>query len=276
MKKFILAITAICIMTLLVALNYLLWDNINKENEINALLMYKESVNLNIESLQNENLELRNENSEHVSTITRQTVRINNYENTISSLNKELENANSKIEDRDIVIGFLKKIMNTQMFTDILDAWVTSINQKEYTRAYELQNLRDAFDTKQIINLDKFKSQFANVERIDLKSTEINLSDINRISNQEIAFTAIMNVTKYKTVEEPDTSNIHSRIVRIGVSRKYRSFPAKLDLDIYDFNVLLVHFPKSPPFTLPCPNDRYRFLRLSSIRPDPSSRLRSS
>ena len=70
MKKFILAITAICIMTLLVALNYLLWDNINKENEINALLMYKESVNLNIESLQNENLELRNENSEHVSTIT--------------------------------------------------------------------------------------------------------------------------------------------------------------------------------------------------------------
>lgn len=86
MKKFILAITAICIMTLLVALNYLLWDNINKENEINALLMYKESVNLNIESLQNENLELRNENSEHVSTITRQTVRINNYENTISSL----------------------------------------------------------------------------------------------------------------------------------------------------------------------------------------------
>lgn len=209
MKKFILAITAICIMTLLVVLNYLLWDNINKENEINALLMYKESVNLNIESLQNENLELRNENSEHVSTITRQTVRINNYENTISSLNKELENANSKIEDRDIVIGFLKKIMNTQMFTDILDAWVISINQKEYTRAYELQNLRDAFDTKQIINLDKFKSQFANVERIDLKSTEINLSDINRISNQEIAFTAIMNVTKYKTVEEPDTSNIN-------------------------------------------------------------------
>jgi excinuclease ABC subunit A len=164
MKKFILAITAICIMTLLVVLNYLLWDNINKENEINALLMYKESVNLNIESLQNENLELRNENSEHVSTITRQTVRINNYENTISSLNKELENANSKIEDRDIVIGFLKKIMNTQMFTDILDAWVTSIglHQRDNKKLLDtLIHLRDLGNTLIVVEHDEETMYYA-------------------------------------------------------------------------------------------------------------------
>lgn len=207
MKKFILVISTICIFALLVALNYLLWDNTNKENEINTLLVYKESSNSSIESLQNENLTLKNEIATYESTFTGQIIKITNHENTINKLNADLENALTKIGERDIMIEFLKKIMNTKIFTDIINDWVTSINQKEYVKSYELQNLRDVFDTKQIISLDRFKSFFTYIERMDLKSTEMNLSDIKRISNQEVAFTAIFDVTKNAPLEEVPLSN---------------------------------------------------------------------
>ncbi|HBN85075.1 MAG TPA: hypothetical protein DDZ89_14670 [Clostridiales bacterium] len=206
MRKFILVISTICIFALLVALNYLLWDSTNMENEINALLTYKESSNLNVELLQSENLEIKNENARFQSTITNYTVRLQNYENTIEKMEEELELANARIGERDIMVDFLKKIMNTKIYTDVIDEWVTSINEKEYNKAYQHQKLRDAFDTKEIIGLEKFKSFFSNIERLDLKSTEINLSDMKRISNQEIAYTAIIHVTK-KTQEESNTSN---------------------------------------------------------------------
>lgn len=217
MKKFVLVISTICIFALLIALNYLLWDNTNKDNEIRSLLVYKESSNLNFEALQNENLDLKNENESYKRTVTNNIVRMANYENTIKRLTDELASANVKTEERDIMVEFLKKIMNTKIFTDIINDWVTGINQKDYTKAYELQNLRDAFDTKQVISLDKFRSFFYNIDRMDLKSMEMNLNDIKRISNKEIAFTAIFDVTKTRT--ENNDANQSNTIMYDGMNR---------------------------------------------------------
>ena len=145
---------------------------------------------------QSENDKLKKENESYLNTITTNNIRMNNYQATIDDLNKEMNNVKTRLAEKETMIEFLKKVMNTEMFTNILDKWITSINQKNYTGAYEAQNLRDAFDTKQIIGFEKFKSMFANIERIDLKSVEINFNDVKRLQNNEVAFIMITDVTK--------------------------------------------------------------------------------
>lgn len=202
MKKFVLVVITLCLLGLLIALNYLLWDNKNKSDDINELIIYKDSCNLTLESLQNENLSIKDENEEYEDTITNYLYKMNSYQNTIESLNNDLASTKEKLAERDIMIEFLKKIMNTEMFTDIINDWVTSINQKEYSEAYEIQNLKDAFETKQVISFEKFKSLFTNVERIDIKSVEVNLNDVIRMEKQEVAFTVMVDVKMHNPDEE--------------------------------------------------------------------------
>lgn len=187
MKKFVLVVISIILLTILVAFNYLLWDRQNKLNSIEKLERSEASKNASINVLGREIDRLQEENkalSEKISSLQ------NDYLQLQKS-NKELAEENLSIKENYTNTLFalleISKHADKSIFVDVISKWCDKINSKSYNEAYSLFSKLIEIDGEKLDYKTFHDSFYNNPRNVKLKSAAVAEDIINETyANPEV------------------------------------------------------------------------------------------
>ncbi|HEX9062089.1 MAG TPA: hypothetical protein VF941_18080 [Clostridia bacterium] len=169
MKNFVLVVISAIVLTVFIALNYLLWD---RETRMKSFENFKDSQNVNIDSLkrqldaitkENENLkEKNNEISENVKYL----------EDGKNKLNIEKDSLRKKLQEANDIITAVESKIDMKPVELIVKRWVDGINGRQPEVAYNMQ-YKNIFSTSSAISMDEFRNVYSKgVASIRLKSVK--------------------------------------------------------------------------------------------------------
>lgn len=169
LKNFVLVVISAIVLTVFIALNYLLWD---RETRMKSFENFKDSQNVNIDSLkrqldaitkENENLkEKNNEISENVKYL----------EDGKNKLNIEKDSLRKKLQEANDIITAVESKIDMKPVELIVKRWVDGINGRQPEVAYNMQ-YKNIFSTSSAISMDEFRNVYSKgVASIRLKSVK--------------------------------------------------------------------------------------------------------
>mgnify|MGYP005836120421 CR=1 FL=1 len=210
MKKLVLIIFSALIMTIFIALNYLLWDR-EKRIDMDADKMASiDTLSSQIRSLTDENRQLR--------------VKILEQDDSIKSLQVKLIQADqdknkvrNTLQQKDDVINILKQQVDIKPMEAAVRKWVDSIDKGQYEIAYDLQfRGGNGQDKTEFIN--NYKNS---VKSMKIKTVALAVEGVPNEKRGEIIFKAVLDVKK---------AGVDGKISLIeGVNERF--FSVKFDKD---------------------------------------------
>lgn len=198
MKKAAVVTASIILLVVLIGVNYLLWDNSTKKQDIESLENKEETSQQSFQNLWDE---LRDAN-EDKRTLGDQ---INELEQTIIDKEAEIaqlvvdnENSYVLVGDKNTIIYQLKKYADTVYFKSILEEWVKNINEKTYFTAYLVHNEKDIFNNRSDIMLARYGEKFENIDFMEITDFAVRVIDsedaLDQDAKNRIAFDVLMNI----------------------------------------------------------------------------------
>jgi FtsZ-binding cell division protein ZapB len=209
MKKFIIIVVFVFLISILISFNYLLWD---REKQMESFQDMSTSKNLSIETLGEKINSLDKENKSLKDQLN--SLSINNAElkDDYSLMLQEREDLRKKaLEQNELLLEF-KKAMDTKPVEDVLQKWIQAINKKNYSSA---SSYISAFSTdEKLNNLNNLKIAYQDsVKNISLKELKIyaDNNDDEHISKVQFLVTL--------KVDVPSTSK--QDYYKDGLNKKY-------------------------------------------------------
>jgi len=202
MKKAAVVTASVILLVILIGVNYLLWDNSSKKQDIESLEYQEETSQ---QSFQNLYDELRDANDDN-RTLEDQ---IKDLEQTISDKESEIDqlvvdnlNEDVLVGDKNTIIYQLKKHADTVYFKSILEEWVKNINDKAYFAAYLVHNEKDIFNNRSDIMLARYGEKFENVDFMEITDFAVRVfedeDNLDQDAKNRIAFDVLMNIELMK------------------------------------------------------------------------------
>jgi len=175
MKKFVLVITCILILTIFVAFNYLLWD---RENKIESFQNLTNSKNLNIDTLSEKLKNLEDANNQLSKRISELEEANKSLSKDLSEKTAQLQEVRSKAENdiayKNDILYKLKQQADMRVFEALVKKWADSIDKGQYEDAYNMQ-AKDNLGKIGIANLTDFVNSYKNsVKSLKIKSVKMN------------------------------------------------------------------------------------------------------
>ncbi|MCR4434997.1 MAG: hypothetical protein QHH06_06405 [Clostridiales bacterium] len=193
MKKFILVMTSILVLTIFAAFNYLVWD---RENKIRGIESINGGKSTSIDAL-----------GEKIKNLTEENKRLNEKANQLDGENRGLTEKNRQLEaekqqveetlDRkNQVIDKLKQHLDPKHFEDIIKKWAEGIDEGQYDIAYDLQekNPQNPYGSDNLSGFsDKYKGT---VKSIKVMSVSYMTEGVPDSRQGDILFKVAMEVHK--------------------------------------------------------------------------------
>lgn len=183
MKKFVLVVISIILLTILIAFNYLLWDRQNKLNSIEKLERSEASKNASINVLGREIDRLQEENK----GLNQKILSLQNDYSQLQKSNKELVEENISIKDNYTkaisLLLQLSKHADKSIFIDVVSKWSDKINSKSYNEAYAMFS-KDIKVDDASLDYKTFHDAFnSNPRNIKIKSVSVAEDYIDELYN---------------------------------------------------------------------------------------------
>jgi len=192
MKKFIIIVVFVFLISILISFNYLLWD---REKQLENYQDLSNSKNLSIDTLGEKinNLDKQNkELAQKISSLTDENSRIKNTNYLLTSENQQIK---QELSDKREIILMLKKNLNVEPFQEVVRKWVDAVNSKNFKTAQTYISILSNDEILSSPNI--FKSNYQNeIKTIDLKSFKIytEMTDAEHLA--KIQFEAVFQVDK--------------------------------------------------------------------------------
>ena len=205
MKKAAVVTASIILFVVLIGVNYLLWDNSSKKQDIESLENKEETSQQSFQDLWEDYKDANKENTDLKSQII-------DLENTISEKDTEIElletenmNRYVLVGDKNTIIYQLKKHADTEYFQSLLDEWVADINDEAYFAAYLVHNETDIFNNRSDIMLGRYGEKHENIDFMEVTAFEVRVIDsedsLDQDAKNRLAFDVLMNIELVKDEE---------------------------------------------------------------------------
>ncbi len=196
MKKVVLIMVSVLILTIFISFNYLLWYRGEQ------IVQYETDINEMEKSLREKQSVSASKIDDYIGQIFKQNQEIQSLGAQISSLKDD----NSKLQqdyDQEVVnnntknaiIGKLKLQVDLEPLKVIIKNWVDFIDKARYEDAYRLLN-NAPISQDAAKNLSEFANKFRNVKGINVKSVELLTEGLPENKKGDIIFKAVVDVTE--------------------------------------------------------------------------------
>lgn len=219
MKKLVLVMTCILILTIFMALNYLLWD---RENKIQNFESLNYSKSASIDTL-----------GEKIKNLDDVNKRLNERVNELESNNKALVDKNNQLtqeksllqinlDNKTALMDKYKHRLDMKPFEDQIRSWAENIEKGQYDAAFDLQS-KDALKADGVDNFNDFANKFRKIiKTVKVKSVKFELDGLPEDKKDFVVIKAAFDVKKIE--------NSGKSIFEDGVNERYFTFafdPAK-------------------------------------------------
>jgi len=202
MKKAAIVIASIILFVILIGVNYLLWDNSSKKQDIESLENLEETSQQSFQDLWDDYKDANKENMDLKAQITELESVINDKDLDIEQLTNEKMNDFVLVGDKNTIITQLKKHLATEPFEAILSEWVSNINDHAYLAAYLANNEKDIFNERIVISLSPYSEKFANIDFIEITEFKAGViaaeDNVDQEAKNRISFDVLLNVELHK------------------------------------------------------------------------------
>ena len=227
MKKLVLILVCTVIMTVLIALNYLLWDKEESSKNIANLKYSNESKDASIDVLGNE---IKNSKDK----MTELNNRIQSLEDSIKSLDevnnklqqKELE-TNDLLEQKNEMIDKLKVQSDIKPFESVIGKWAEALDKGEYDVANNLIQKNNSVDVA-----DSMKDFQNNVKSLKIKEFKLEANDNKAFEQGTIVFAVVLEL---KLSENAEATTFVE-----GNNKRYMTFDYEKKSDLWLISDILV------------------------------------
>ncbi len=205
MKKAAVVTASIILFVVLIGVNYLLWDNSSKKQDIESLENKEETSQQSFQDLWEDYKDANKENTDLKSQIIDLEKTISEKDNEIELLETENMNRYLLVGDKNTIIYQLKKYADTEYFKSLLDEWVADINDKAYFAAYLVHNEKDIFNDRSDIMLGRYGEKYENIDFMEVTDLEVRVIDsedsLDQDAKNRLVFDVLMNIELVKDEE---------------------------------------------------------------------------
>lgn len=213
MKKLVLVMTCILILTIFIALNYLLWD---RENKIQNFESLNSSKSASIDTL-----------GEKIKNLDDVNKRLNERVNELETNNKALVDKNNQLtqeksllqinlDNKTALMDKYKHQLDMKFFEDQIRSWAENIEKGQYDAAFDLQS-KDALKADGVDNFNDFANKFRKIiKTVKVKSVKFELDGLPEDKKDFIVIKAALDVKKIE--------NSGKSIFEDGVNERYFTF----------------------------------------------------
>jgi len=198
MKKAAVVTASIILFVVLIGVNYLLWDNSSKKQDIESLENKEETSQQSFQDLWDDYKDANKENTDLKTQIIDLGKTISEKDNEIELLETENMNRYVLVGDKNTIIYQLKKHADTEYFQSLLDEWVADINDEAYFAAYLVHNETDIFNNRSDIMLARYGEKFENIDFMEITDFAVRVIDsedaLDQDAKNRIAFDVLMNI----------------------------------------------------------------------------------
>ena len=203
-KAAVITVSAILFIVLL-AVNYLLWDNSTKQESIKELETKEETKQESLEQVLNDYWNEKNANTELQKQITELQDTIKEKDAEINKLTVEKLDIYTIVGDKNAIISQLKRNSDPVIYKKIVDEWVGNIVNNDYFLAYSSHNEKNIFNNRSDILFTRYGEMFANIEFMEVTEFRVRLIEgedsLDEVAKNRIFFDALLNVELIKDTE---------------------------------------------------------------------------
>lgn len=203
-KAAVITVSAILFIVLL-AVNYLLWDNSSKQESIQNLENQEESKQSSLEQVLNDYWNEQKLNSDLEQQVIDMQKQIDEKNIEINQLDIEKLDIYNIVGDKNTIIVQLQKNVDPDIFKAIVDEWIDNIVYKDYLMAYRSHNETDIFNDRADILFTRYSEKFMNIVSMEITEFEVRLMDndysLDEVEKNRIVFDAIFNIELAKDDE---------------------------------------------------------------------------
>lgn len=216
MKKFIIVIVFVFLISILISFNYLLWD---REKQLASFQNMSDSNNITIDTLSEKmNIldKLNKELNKKVESLTDDITTAKEYSLEKDNENKDLR---SEIIYKNELILMLKKAIDTSPMNAVIKKWTEAVNSKDFDGAQAFISTNSKDET--INNTINFKEIYQNeIKTIKVKTIKpfIELTDDEHL--KKLQFNVVFEVVKPDHTDE-DKDKMTQNIFKSGDNEKY-------------------------------------------------------
>ncbi|HHW47785.1 MAG TPA: coiled-coil domain-containing protein 22 [Clostridiaceae bacterium] len=205
MKKLALVMVSALIIIVFIAFNYLLWDNENKEKDIENLKYLNISSNTRINAYEREIKSLEEEIKQIRESLKTADDANKNLLQEKSQLEVKIEEFERLLEEKIELINVLKQHVDIKLLEAPVREWIDSINKGDYETAYELLSKQIANQYKNL-SFAEFKSNYENtIKEMKLESVNLLTDDVPDDIKGSIVFEIVVDVVILDEAEKnPD------------------------------------------------------------------------
>ncbi len=219
MKKAAVITVSAILFVVLLAVNYLLWDNSTKQENIKELESKEETKQASLEQVLNDYWDEKNLNTELQQQIAELQKTIAEKDSEINKLTLEKLDIYTLVGDKNNIISQLKRNSDPSIYRAIVEEWVDNIVNREYFMAYSSHNEKDIFNNRADILFTRYGEKFSNIEFMEVTEFKVRLINGNDPEDQEaknrIVFDALLNV---ELIKDMDGYPVSDPIFRNGIN----------------------------------------------------------
>lgn len=202
MKKAAVITVSIILFVALLGVNYLLWDNAAKKENIQELESEDTSQKANLEKVIEDLYAERDKNIDLRMQLSDMTNQFNIAKKEIEQLKVDIQNVYTIIGDKNTIIYELKKNIDQEVYKKIVEEWVDDINNKDYFNAYRSHNEQDIFKNREDILYTRYGEKFINIEYMEVTDFKVRVLDnvdaLDQKAKNRIVFDALFNIEMVK------------------------------------------------------------------------------
>lgn len=210
MKKLVLVLVCVLIMTIFIAFNYLLWD---RENKIKNIENLNTSKNMSIDTLGDKIKNLDDANKQLAEEIKKLEGEKGSLTERYQLLEQELTVTKDNLKQKNVVLNQLKRLADIKALEQVVKKWVESIDAGKYDEAYKLQ-IKQLASPENNISLDSFANIYvSNIKNIKIKSIKLYEDDMSAERQGDIVFEVSLDVKK--------AENAKDSVFKEGLNERY-------------------------------------------------------
>ncbi|MBN1623800.1 MAG: hypothetical protein JXN10_03910 [Clostridia bacterium] len=205
MKKAAVITVSAILFVVLLAVNYLLWDNSTKQESIKELESKEETKQESLEQVLNDYWNEKNLNTDLQQQITDLQNTIIEKDSEITKLTTEKMDIWAMVGDKNNIISQLKKNTDPSIYRAIVEDWVDNIINNDYFMAYSSHNEKDIFNNRADILFTRYGEKFMNIEFMEVTEFKVRLLEgedaLDQAARNRIVFDVLLNVELIKDTE---------------------------------------------------------------------------
>lgn len=209
MKKFVIIVVFVFLISILISFNYLLWD---REKQMENFEDMSTSKNLSIEALGEKINSLDKNNKALKDQVDSLTISNAELKDKYALMLQERDDLKKKLLDQEKLVVQFKNAMDTKPVEDIIQKWIQAINKKNFSTA---SSYISAFSTdNNLNNLNNLKNVYQDsVKNITLKELKIYADNDDSEHVSKVQFLVTLKV------DVPSTSK--QDYYKDGLNKKY-------------------------------------------------------